>query len=235
MLNVPNRVVYLPHDYPELGMGATVVPGRQLRCGSPAKFRSEWGYIHEQNIATDLDRRIRDQAGRPEGCGVVRGHHLYLSGDFDNNGTIDIPAGTEDMSWAYWSWNPNSGDTGGILADDWRTINQNKLVYLKPIMYSGGNGTSVATFTVTLAAPSSQTGDGAVHDLQRDCDIGKRLLASVGTLTFLPGETLKTIRWWSTTTPRPKATRPSTSCCPTRWGDTDGRDGWGTIIDRASA
>ncbi len=26
----------------------------------------------------------------------------------------------------YWSWNPNSGDTGGILQDDWRTIHTSK-------------------------------------------------------------------------------------------------------------
>ncbi|MGZ8218613.1 cellulase family glycosylhydrolase [Methylomagnum sp.] len=27
----------------------------------------------------------------------------------------------------YWSWNPNSGDTGGILQDDWKTVWQDKL------------------------------------------------------------------------------------------------------------
>ncbi len=27
----------------------------------------------------------------------------------------------------YWTFNPNSGDTGGILQDDWRTPWQNKI------------------------------------------------------------------------------------------------------------
>lgn len=27
----------------------------------------------------------------------------------------------------YWSWNPNSGDTGGILNDDWTTVRQDKV------------------------------------------------------------------------------------------------------------
>ena len=27
----------------------------------------------------------------------------------------------------YWSWNPNSGDTGGILKDDWTNIWQDKV------------------------------------------------------------------------------------------------------------
>ncbi len=56
----------------------------------------------------------------------------YLDGDFDGNGTRDIPAGDEGMSWTWWSWNPNSGDTGGILADDWTTVLQNKVALLAP-------------------------------------------------------------------------------------------------------
>jgi aryl-phospho-beta-D-glucosidase BglC (GH1 family) len=35
-------------------------------------------------------------------------------------------------SWTYWSLNPNSGDTGGILQDDWKTVNQWKLDLLTP-------------------------------------------------------------------------------------------------------
>ena len=31
------------------------------------------------------------------------------------------------MSYAYWAWNANSGDTGGILNNDWTTINQSKV------------------------------------------------------------------------------------------------------------
>ncbi|CEG56012.1 glycoside hydrolase family 5 protein [Legionella fallonii] len=34
-------------------------------------------------------------------------------------------------SWFYWDWNPNSGNTGGILKDDWTTIDCNKVNYLK--------------------------------------------------------------------------------------------------------
>ena len=28
----------------------------------------------------------------------------------------------KDLSFAFWSWNPNSEDTGGILLDDWNTV-----------------------------------------------------------------------------------------------------------------
>jgi endoglucanase len=44
---------------------------------------------------------------------------------------------TNAMSYTYWSWNPDSGDTGGILADDWSTLDQRKLA-----MLSGYNAVS---------------------------------------------------------------------------------------------
>jgi endoglucanase len=31
----------------------------------------------------------------------------------------------------YWSWNPNSGDTGGILNDDWATVREDKVQMLQ--------------------------------------------------------------------------------------------------------
>jgi endoglucanase len=35
------------------------------------------------------------------------------------------------ISYAYWCWNPNSGDTGGILKNDWKTVDQAKLDILR--------------------------------------------------------------------------------------------------------
>ena len=36
----------------------------------------------------------------------------------------------------YWCLNPNSGDTKGILYNDWRTLNYDKLAYLKTLWYA---------------------------------------------------------------------------------------------------
>lgn len=36
---------------------------------------------------------------------------------------------TPNMIW--WSWNANSGDTGGIVKDDWKEINWNKVAWLQ--------------------------------------------------------------------------------------------------------
>ncbi len=35
-------------------------------------------------------------------------------------------------SWTFWTMNPNSGDTGGILQDDWATVNEWKMDVLRP-------------------------------------------------------------------------------------------------------
>jgi len=37
-------------------------------------------------------------------------------------------------SWTFWSMNPNSGDTGGILKDDWVSVNQAKYDLIKPYL-----------------------------------------------------------------------------------------------------
>ncbi|MEK8107495.1 hypothetical protein NKG94_24555 [Micromonospora sp. M12] len=47
------------------------------------------------------------------------------------------------MSFTYWSWNPNSGDTGGIALDDWTNINTAKQAILQPYLIApSGGGTT---------------------------------------------------------------------------------------------
>ena len=41
----------------------------------------------------------------------------------------------DKMSWMYWSYNANSGDTGGIVTNDWYTFEWNKLIWLQRYMY----------------------------------------------------------------------------------------------------
>jgi endoglucanase len=52
--------------------------------------------------------------------------------------------GGDSFHWTFWSWNPNSGDTGGILKDDWQTVDTVKDGYLAsvkaPLFPSTGTG-----------------------------------------------------------------------------------------------
>lgn len=38
------------------------------------------------------------------------------------------------LSFAYWCWNPNSKGTGGVLQDDWQTVNDSKQALLSKIL-----------------------------------------------------------------------------------------------------
>jgi endoglucanase len=41
------------------------------------------------------------------------------------------------ISFAYWAFNPNSGDTGGLVADDWVTPRRATLDLLRPLLGAG--------------------------------------------------------------------------------------------------
>lgn len=194
-LNVANRVVYSPHDYPNSVHAQSWFSDSNFGAALPGVFDNAWGYIYEDDIAPIYVGEFGTKLIDPKDVIWYEAITSYLSGDLDNNGTIDIPAGDEGISWTYWSWNPNSGDTGGILADDWRTVNQNKVTYLKPIMFDLGDasGTSVAQFTVTLAAKSTQTVTVQYATVGGSATQGSDFVGASGTVTFLPGETSKTI------------------------------------------
>ncbi|PRC43566.1 chitinase, partial [Mycobacterium sp. ITM-2017-0098] len=159
VLNVANRVVYSPHDYPNSVYNQPWFQTANFGAALPDKFEQMWGYIYEQNIAPIYLGEFGSRLTDPKDVVWYEAITSYLSGDFDNNGTIDIAAGTQDMSWTFWSWNPNSTDTGGILADDWNTVNTNKMAYLEAIQFDFDEGSPgvLAQFVVSLAAPSTQT------------------------------------------------------------------------------
>ncbi|HSX98568.1 MAG TPA: cellulose binding domain-containing protein, partial [Streptomyces sp.] len=74
--------------------------------------------------------------------------------------------GSDSFHWTFWSWNPNSGDTGGILKDDWQTVDTVKDGYLASIKAPGfppggtdpedpgdpGGGTAACTAAYTVGS-----------------------------------------------------------------------------------
>jgi chitinase len=136
-LDVPNRVVYSPHDYPNSIYGQPWFQDANFPNNLEAIFDQYWGYIYRQDIAPVLLGEFGSRLTDPKDVAWMERIVPYLAGDFNADGQSDIPADEEGMSWTWWSWNPNSGDTGGILADDWRTVNQAKLDALQPIMADG--------------------------------------------------------------------------------------------------
>ena len=196
VLNVPNKLVYSAHDYPNSVYPQPWFQAANYPANLPALFTQMWGYIYQQNIAPVWVGEFGTKLVDPKDAPWLKALTAYMGGDFNNDGTSDLAAGKKGISWTYWSWNPNSGDTGGILADDWTTVNTAKLTYLQPIEQplgsSSGGGSSAANFLVTLSAPASQTITVDYHTVAGTATSAD-FTPSSGTLTFAPGQQSLTI------------------------------------------
>ncbi|MEM9006013.1 MAG: glycoside hydrolase family 5 protein [Cyanobacteria bacterium P01_F01_bin.86] len=117
-LAVPHKLVYSPHEY-----GPGVFDQSWFAADTfPDNLRDRWeigfNYLVTENIAPVL---IGEFGGRQTDDQSVEGIWQQRLVDYINE---------HDLSYAYWSWNPNSDDTGGILLDDWQQIDVEKQALL---------------------------------------------------------------------------------------------------------
>jgi aryl-phospho-beta-D-glucosidase BglC (GH1 family) len=117
-----NRLVFSPHTY---GPSVAVLPEFSA-ANYPANMPLVWDTLF----------------GRLYGQGFA-----VIPGEFGGHYTTNSQPGLNDRLWQdsyvtylinkgtrshfYWAVNPNSGDTGGVLLDDWRTWNNDKLLLLQ--------------------------------------------------------------------------------------------------------
>jgi len=62
--------------------------------------------------------------------------------------------GASGINWTFWSWNPDSADTGGILMDDWLTVNSDKQNQLQAILFPMNGKSTELTVTPRVTATS---------------------------------------------------------------------------------
>ena len=199
-LNVDNKLVYSAHDYPNSVWAQPWFQGDNFAAGLPAKFDQMWGYIYKEGIAPVYIGEFGTNLTDPKDAPWLEAITSYLSGDLDNNGTHDIPAGKQGVSWTFWSWNPNSGDTGGILNNDWRTVNEAKMAYLTPIEFDFGSDAgggapgaeNAAVFVLTLSKPATEAVTVDYPTVAGDAGSAD-FTGSSGSVTFAAGEQTKTI------------------------------------------
>jgi chitinase len=190
VLNQPGKLVYSPHDYP-----ATVHPQPWFHdpafpANMPAIFDGMWGHLWREGTAPLLVGEFGTRLEQPRDRAWLEELVAYLAGDTDGDGKRDVQE--LGPSFAWWSWNPNSGDTGGILADDWRTVNRAKLDALAEIMPPPATGDRHVTFTVALSAPAPApvaVGWRTLAGSAGEADY----VAAAGTLVFAPGERSRTV------------------------------------------
>lgn len=135
-LNVSGRLVYSPHDYPASVYQQSWFSAPNYPANLPSVWDANWGYLFRQGTAPVLLGEFGTKLQTTSDQLWFQEISDYLGGDLNGDGTSDLTAGQQGMSWTYWSWNPNSGDTGGILQDDWTTVWQNKVNVLQPIEFT---------------------------------------------------------------------------------------------------
>lgn len=194
-LNQPGHLVYSAHDYPASVYQQSWFSDPNYPNNLPAVWDRNWGYLFRQGVAPVILGEFGSKLTTVSDQQWFDKMTAYLGGDLDGNGTSDLAAGQQGISWTYWSWNPNSGDTGGILADDWNTVNQNKVTKLAPIEFpfGAGNATTTAVFTIGLSQPSTQAVTVQYATTNGTAIAGSDYTAVSGTVTFAPGETSRTV------------------------------------------
>ncbi|MBC7969410.1 MAG: cellulase family glycosylhydrolase [Verrucomicrobia bacterium] len=143
-LNKAHKLVYSPHEY---GPGVYNQPWFS-EAAFPKNLLNRWEigfhYLASRNIAPIL---IGEFGGRQVDASSKEGIWQRQLVSFIQQ---------KKLNFAYWSWNPDSSDTGGILQADWRTVDQAKQRLLNQLLsVSGfvGNARSISQ----SALPSSPT------------------------------------------------------------------------------
>jgi endoglucanase len=138
-LSVPNRLVYSAHDYPASVYPQTWFSASNYPNNLPGVWDAHWGYLYKNGIA-------------PVWLGEF-GTTLPSTSDRQWLTTLTnyLGTGATGKNWTFWCWNPDSGDTGGILNNDWLTINYDKQSYLT----GGTDATGVWHPSILFALGSS--------------------------------------------------------------------------------
>ncbi|MDS0137302.1 MULTISPECIES: cellulase family glycosylhydrolase [unclassified Amycolatopsis] len=146
-LSVANRVVYSPHEYATSVYNQPWFSAPDYPANLTAIWDHYWGYLYKQNIAPLMMGEFGTTLANPV-------DKVWLEKLMAYTGT-----GVNGISFTYWSWNPNSGDTGGILNDDWTTVNQAKQSILQPYLIPPtGGGPDPTTTTPTTTTTGGGTG-----------------------------------------------------------------------------
>lgn len=150
-LKVDHRLVYSTHDYPASVYAQPWFAAKSYPKNLPAIWKASWGYLQEGGTTPVLLGEF--------------GTKLETTSDRQWLTALVEYVRANKMSFAYWSFNPNSGDTGGLVKDDWTTPQQAKLDVLRPIL---GKPTAVqptprtptpspTAASPTAASPSTST------------------------------------------------------------------------------
>lgn len=155
-LGVPGHVVYSPHEY---GPGVFAQPwfsSPDMSRILADRWRKGFGYINASGIAPVL---VGEFGAKSVTEDTVEGRWITQFADYlAGSGT----------SWTFWSWNPNSGDTGGVLKDDWTTVHTDKMALLTTLMDARPSTPLPKSTAVPKASPAAVSSAGLIGKILVD-------------------------------------------------------------------
>jgi len=190
-----NQLVYSVHDYPPSMAGFGWFSDPSYPNNMPSVWTDAWGHLVQSDTAPVLVGEFGSKLATSQDTAWLNKIADYMDGDWNGDGKSDLASGDQGVSWTYWAWSPGSGDTGGILNDDY-SVNTAKVNIIKDAMFSGSTSaaaTANAVFTVKLAEASTDTVTVKYATADGTAKAGSDYTAANGTLTFAPGETSKTV------------------------------------------
>ncbi len=149
-LSRPNKLVYSPHEY---GQGVYNQPWfseRSFPNNLYSRWETGWNYIATKKIAPIF---IGEFGGRQSDNASKEGIWQRTLVDFVRK---------KDLSFSYWSWNPNSKDTGGILQDDWLSVEAPKQELLQGLVIANSFIQNMASSPIISVSPSAQPNSSPV-------------------------------------------------------------------------
>ncbi len=113
-LKEADKVVYSAHDYGPGVYNQNWFMDKTFPNNMPAFWDKHWGYLKKNNTAPILVGEFggKKSAGNSTEAVWQKSLMQYMK----KNG----------ISYTYWCWNPDSGDTGGVLKNDWKTLDPGK-------------------------------------------------------------------------------------------------------------
>ncbi|MBB2947515.1 aryl-phospho-beta-D-glucosidase BglC (GH1 family)/chitodextrinase [Actinoplanes lutulentus] len=141
-----DQLVYSPHDYGPLVFNQPWFdkPFDKTSLTNDV-WRPNWLYIHENDTAPLL---IGEWGGR---LGQDERQDRWMTALRD----LIVE---HRLHQTFWVLNPNSGDTGGLLLDDWKTWDEQKYALLKPALWQQSGKFVSLDHEVALGGAGSTTG-----------------------------------------------------------------------------
>ncbi|WP_293117663.1 cellulase family glycosylhydrolase, partial [Moorena sp. SIO4G3] len=149
-LSNPNKLVYSPHEYGPGVFNHSWFSEPSFPNNLEYRWEIAWNYIARQGIAPILIGEFGGKEVDPNSTEGVWKRRLV---DYINR---------NNLSFAYWSWNPNSGDTGGILQNDWQSVEGPKQQLLQGLLIANNFAPNVGVApiipSISIPRPSFPPG-----------------------------------------------------------------------------